>query len=66
MLYLKDFPCNVLLTALTLDAKHGVVVHFTVGDPVPVRMTQDKQAGQRQAQASRLNINLNNSINEVL
>lgn len=62
MLYLKDFPCNVLLTALTLDAKHGVVVHFTVGDPVPVKMTQDKQAGQRSA--SRLN--LNNSINEVL
>lgn len=33
--YLQDFSGDVLLAALALDAKHGVVVHLTVGDPIP-------------------------------
>lgn len=31
---LQDFSGDVLLAALALDAKHGVVVHLTVGDPI--------------------------------
>lgn len=41
MLYLQDFPGDVLLAVLTLDAKHGVVVHLTVGDSIPERRTQE-------------------------
>lgn len=39
--YLQDFPGDVLLAALTLDAKHGVVVHLTVGDSIPEKRTQE-------------------------
>lgn len=45
--YLQDFPGDVLLAALTLDAKHGVVVHLTVGDSIPEKRTQDKGADER-------------------
>lgn len=37
--YLQDFSSDVFLAALTLDAKHGVVVHLTVGDSIPDRTT---------------------------
>lgn len=39
--YLQYFPSDVLLTALTLDSKHGVVIHLAVGDPIPVWRTQE-------------------------
>lgn len=46
--YLQDFSSDVLLAALTLDAKHGVVVHLTEGDSIPDGTTQDKSADRRQ------------------
>lgn len=46
--YLQDFSSDVLLAALTLDAKHGVVVHLAEGDSIPDRTTQDKSADLRQ------------------
>lgn len=30
----EDFPSDVLLAVLTLDAEHGVVVQLTIGDPI--------------------------------
>lgn len=45
--YLQDFPGDVFLAALTLDAKHGMVVHLTVGDSIPEKRTQDKWADER-------------------
>lgn len=35
--YLQDLPSDVLLTALTLDPKHGVVVRLAVRNPVSAR-----------------------------
>jgi len=45
-MYLQDFPSDVFLTALTLDAKHGMVIHLTVGNPIPVKTTQNKRRHQ--------------------
>lgn len=40
--HLQDFASDVLLTALTLDAKHSVVVCLTVGDPISVDTQSQK------------------------
>lgn len=47
LFYLQDFPGDVHLAVLTLDAKHGVVVHLTVGDSIPERRTQRRRIDER-------------------
>lgn len=44
--YLQNFSSDELLTALTLDPKHGVVVGLTVGDAVSVGTHQGQGTGQ--------------------
>lgn len=41
--YFEDFPSDVLLAVLTLDAEHGVVVQLTIGDPIPGGVAQNKK-----------------------
>lgn len=40
--YLQNFSSDELLTALTLDPKHGVVVGLAVGDAISEGHTRDK------------------------
>lgn len=46
--HLQNFPCDKLMTGLTLDAKMDLVVFLTVGSTIPIERTMGEEERERE------------------